>query len=155
MAYIRSTLPIQLGKYYYSLFDAKWAKYLEQFHLRPDDSPQFLIVDWAKNQFWHNVSYATIDSLLKAVQDGTVEPQRYGSAKGALLDHVQELFLEYYPFSVAVPVIALCLLVMLFTKAPEFNQSNPVLNLGGKSGASEVDGKKKNVGGEGESKKEK
>lgn len=121
--FILKAPPPEVEKYYYGLFDGKkWFKFLEQFHVKQEDSPQFLILDAPTKQYWRNETYTKFLDFMMAVSDGTI-PAKMADKTGygdTTFGWIIELFYDYMPYSLAPIFIVLCLVVvMIATPAKE------------------------------------
>jgi hypothetical protein len=95
-------------KYYYGWFDGKvWQKFLEQFNVVPEDSPQVFALNVPKKIFWQNATYKmNVDDFLAAVEDGTVEKKSAGK-KGfdGVMQKLYFAIVEYHPWSVILLIV--------------------------------------------------
>jgi hypothetical protein len=95
-------------KYYYGWFDGKvWEKFLEQFNVVPEDSPQVFALNVPKKTFWQNATYKmNVDDFLAAVEDGTVEKKSAGK-KGfdGVMQKLYFAIVEYHPWSIILLVV--------------------------------------------------
>jgi hypothetical protein len=108
-------------KYNFGWINGKqWNKFLLQFNITADDLPQVLVLDVPTKAYWHDPSHTDIGKFLQAVEDGTVEKREAASASGGgRLNQLVELFFNFYPWSVAILVATLVLLILLILPAPE------------------------------------
>jgi protein disulfide-isomerase-like protein len=95
-------------KYYYGWFDGKvWQKFLEQFDVLPEDSPQIFCLNVPKKQYWQNATYKlNVDDFLADVADGTIERKSAGK-KGfdGVLQKLYFAIVEYQPWSIIFLII--------------------------------------------------
>ena len=95
-------------KYYYGWFDGKvWQKFLEQFNVVPEDSPQVFALNVPKKIFWQNATYKmNVDDFLAAVEDGTVEKKSAGK-KGfdGVMQKLYFAIVEYHPWSIILLIV--------------------------------------------------
>ena len=122
MDFILTIPPETAEKYYFGLFDGKkWSKFLNQFHVKQDENPQYLVLDMPKKQYWRNETYTKLKDFLIAVHDGSIpakSPDKGGFGDGPFA-LIANKFLEYFPYSL-LPVFALiCLIVILVTPSKE------------------------------------
>lgn len=113
-----------VDKYYFGWIDGKqWNKFLTQFNITTDDLPQVVVLDVPTKTYWHDESYNTnIADFIKAVDDGTVQPQEAGHSKGRFeesFNRFLDVFHRYFPWSLAVMVAVIVLLILLVLPAPE------------------------------------
>lgn len=120
MEYIESHPYAEVDEYYYGVFDSKWTKYLEQFGVKVEDNPQFLILDSEKGVYWRNETYTTMSDFVEAVKDESIVAKQKGRDQigETGLHWIAELFMDYYPLSLGMTMVAICLLVMLVTTPP-------------------------------------
>lgn len=103
-------------KYYYGLIDGNvWKRFLEQFDVRPKDTPQIFILDMPTKNYWQNETYKlNIYDFLQAVEDGTVEKKSAGPGgmEGTLIK-VYNFMVANRPWSVILVVLLLVALTVL------------------------------------------
>ena len=112
---IRAPAP-EVEKNYYGLFDGKkWSKFLEQFHVKTEDNPQFLVLDAPTQTYWRNETYTKLMDFMIAVDNGTIpklKADKTGYGNKPFVGPVIELFYKYMPYSLAPPIILLMLLIV-------------------------------------------
>jgi Thioredoxin-like domain/Thioredoxin len=125
MDYILKTPQQLVDKYYYGVFDGKrWSKFLEQFHVKREDNPQFLLLEMGPDRkyvYWRNETYSKFGDFVRAVWDGDIEgkkPDKTGY-RDSPLGFVVELFADYMPFSMGIVIVAVCVIVILVTPTKE------------------------------------
>mmetsp|Transcript_3255 Transcript_3255/g.7146 ORF Transcript_3255/g.7146 Transcript_3255/m.7146 type:complete len:434 (-) Transcript_3255:698-1999(-) len=100
-------------KYYYGIFDGKkWQKYLQQFGVRQEDNPQFMILaptdKPGEKTYWRNETYTKLPDFLKAVENGSIPPRSPEKPQfnDDPMQWMTQKFVQYLPFSV-FPIIML------------------------------------------------
>ncbi|KAG7345953.1 thioredoxin [Nitzschia inconspicua] len=126
MDFVLTTPQETVDKYYYGLFDGKkWQKFLEQFHVKPEDNPQYLVLDMPNKKYWRNETYTKLKDFLIAVYDGSIEaktPDKTGMGDTPFA-WIAEKFMAYFPYSLGPVVILFCLIIILVTPSKEEFQS--------------------------------
>jgi len=109
-------------KYYYGLFDGqKWQKFLQQFDVKQEENPQFLILAPlnlpGEKTYWRNETYTKLPDFLKAVDDGSIPPRSPQKLKfnDDPFRWMTEKFVDYLPFSVIPLFLLLGLIVWTMT----------------------------------------
>jgi protein disulfide isomerase len=108
----------EVEKNYYGLFDGKkWSKFLEQFHVKQEDNPQFLMIDQPKTTYWRNETYTKLLDFMMAVDNGTIPALKadktgFGNTPIA---RIAEIFYDYFPYSLGPIFIVICLIVVMIT----------------------------------------
>jgi thiol-disulfide isomerase/thioredoxin len=101
MEYVTTVPPEQADQYYYGMIDGKkWARFLEQFNVVPEECPQTLVLDVPQKKFWQNSTYTNLFDFMAAVNDGSI-PSDYASKSGqkGYLAKLENMFLGYFPYS--------------------------------------------------------
>lgn len=109
-------------QYYYGMIDGKtWGKFLEQFRVNQADNPQTIILDVPTKTFWQNETYSDIFEFMKAVEDGTLAPDhaKKGSRASGVLGMIERAFLDYFPYSLAVPLLLVCAFVLFLVPSEQ------------------------------------
>ena len=113
-------------KHYYGIFDGKkWQKFLQQFEVKQEDNPQYLILAPLNlpggKTYWRNETYTKLPDFLKAVEDGSIPPRT--PQKPKFTDDpfiwMTETFLRYLPFSIIPIIVLLCVIVWAMTPPAE------------------------------------
>jgi len=99
-------------KRYYGLFDGKkWHKFLQQFGVRQEDNPQYLILNpldfSGEKTYWRNETYTKLNDFLQAVEEGDI-PARHPETKKLSDDPfgwMTNKFMQFFPFSM-IPIVA-------------------------------------------------
>jgi hypothetical protein len=109
-------------KYYYGVFDGKkWSKFLEQFKVKEEDNPQYIMLDMPNKQYWRNETYTKLVDFLQAVNDGSIPPMapdKNGVGDSAF-GRMAEIFMAYFPYSLLPVTILIFLIVFLVTPSHE------------------------------------
>ena len=97
-------------------------KFLRQFRVKPQDNPQYIILDLPGKTYWRNETYTKLADFLKATEDGSIPPRNpektnFKEDPGAW---ITDKFVQYMPFSV-VP-IAVLLGVIIYAVTPPSDQ---------------------------------
>ena len=90
--------------YYYGIMDGKkFSKFLEQFNVLQEHTPQFLVLDVPTKTYWQNETYGNLFHFMKAVDNGEITSAvvSRSSAQG-LLNKLEFMFLHYFPYSLIV-----------------------------------------------------
>jgi len=96
------------NKYYYGWFNGKlWQKFLTQFDIIPEESPQVFLLNVPKKAYWQDAKYKmNVDDFLAAVQDGTIEKKTAGKQGfDAGVERLKYAIIEYRPWSIVILVI--------------------------------------------------
>jgi len=75
-----------IEKYYFGWMDGKkWAKFLEQFEIKHDDTPRFFVLDVPKRVYWQDPVYKdkTLLEFVKDVDSGAIAPKESTGLRGA------------------------------------------------------------------------
>lgn len=125
MEYILKTPQPIVDKYYYGLFDGKrWSKFLDQFHVKQEDNPQFLVLEMGADRKWNyrrDESYLKFGNFMKAVLEDTIpsmKPDKNGH-RDSLLGFIADMFIDHMPYSLGIIVVAVCVIVILVTPSQE------------------------------------
>lgn len=114
---IRAPQP-EVEKNYYGLFDGKkWSKFLEQFHVKSEDNPQFLMLDAPAQTYWRNETYTKLMDFMIACDNGTIKPlkaDKTGYGNTPFFGPIIELFYKYMPYSLAPILVVVMLLIVVF-----------------------------------------
>jgi protein disulfide-isomerase-like protein len=98
------------NKYYYGWFDGRqWNKFLDQFNVKPEDSPQVFVLHVPDKKFWQNATYGIdIDKFLADVSNGTIKPGSAGSQGIQIVfDRIYNALVMYRPYSVVLLVLVI------------------------------------------------
>ena len=112
-------------RYYYGVFDGKkWQKFLQQFGVKQEDNPQYLILDPLDKPgktYWRNETFTKLTDFLVAVDDGTIPPRKPEKTKfsNAPFEWMTQKFVEFMPFSVVPIVILLSVIIYVVTPSSE------------------------------------
>uniref|UniRef100_A0A7S3LCV5 Thioredoxin domain-containing protein n=1 Tax=Amphora coffeiformis TaxID=265554 RepID=A0A7S3LCV5_9STRA len=103
-------------EYYYGWFDGRqWAKFLAQFNVLPEESPQVFMLNVPDKKFWQNATYGTnVADFVAAVKDGTLDQASAGAQGMEMI--VQKLYyamVEYRPWSVVVVVLLVVMIAVM------------------------------------------
>mmetsp|Transcript_9163 Transcript_9163/g.19843 ORF Transcript_9163/g.19843 Transcript_9163/m.19843 type:complete len:436 (+) Transcript_9163:90-1397(+) len=118
MEFILRAPKAYVEKRYYGLFDGKkWHKFLQQFEVKQEDNPQFMIfapLDLpGEKTYWRNETYTKLNDFLKAVEEGEVPPRH--PAKKKVSDDpfgwMTDKFMQFFPFSM-IPIAVLTVLIV-------------------------------------------
>lgn len=91
-------------KYFYGIIDGKkFNRFLEQFNVKEDDIPQFLVLDVPSKTFWQNETYTNLFEFMKAIESGEVASAiATKSGANGILAKFEHLFINYLPYSLIV-----------------------------------------------------
>jgi hypothetical protein len=125
---LKAPQPI-VDKYYYGLFDGKrWSKFLDQFQVKHEDNPQFLVLEMGANRkwnYWRDNSYSNFGDFMKAVWDESIpskKPDKNGNGDSPFSF---DMFIDYMPYSLVIVVVAVLVIVILVTMSQE--DSRPII----------------------------
>jgi len=125
MDYILRSPEAIVQKHYYGIFDGKkWQKFLQQFGVKQEDNPQYLILaplDQPGKTFWRNETYTKLTDFLVAVDDGTIPPREPEKPKfnDAPFEWMTQKFVEFMPFSIFPVLVLLGVIIYLVTPSSE------------------------------------
>lgn len=121
LSYAASLSPKEADKYYYGIMDGgKWAKFLAQFNVLPEDNPQLIILDMPAKTFIQNSTYKNVIDFMKAVESGEIELQKVSKPKKeGVLDQIERLFVDNFPYSILVVLAIVFGLVLVLVPRPE------------------------------------
>jgi len=102
----------------------KWQKFLQQFGVKQEDNPQYLILDPLDKPgktYWRNETFTKLTDFLVAVDDGTIPPRKPEKTKfgNAPFEWMTQKFVEFMPFSVVPIVILLSVIIYVVTPSSE------------------------------------
>lgn len=102
--------------YYFGWFDGRqWSKFLAQFNVKPEDSPQIFMLNVPDKKFWQNATFGTdVDGFVAAVRDGTLSTGSAGAQGVELV--MQKLYyamVEYRPWSVVLVVLVVVIIAVM------------------------------------------
>lgn len=119
------------NQYYYGWIDVKqWAKFLAQFNVLPEESPQIFVLNVPDKRFWQSATYGTdVGGLLAAIQDGSLKPGTAGpGGVQGVIDRLYSLLVNYRPWSVVVlvlVVVAVAVAIASLVSPPEYPHELP------------------------------
>jgi hypothetical protein len=119
--YISHTADVKADQYYYGIIDGKkWARFLEQFRVVPEETPQMIILDVPTKKFWQNSTYSNMFEFMKAVEDEVITSDFSSPSgkKGALAKY-ENLFLSYFPYSLGVLLLLVVGVVICLVPSSE------------------------------------
>ena len=125
MDYILRSPQDIVQKHYYGIFDGKkWQKFLQQFGVKQENNPQFLILaplDQPGKTYWRNETYTKLTEFLVAVDDGTIPPRIPERTKFSddPFKWMTNKFVQFMPFSVVPIVVLLGVIIYLATPSSE------------------------------------
>jgi hypothetical protein len=101
--------------YLFGWFDCHMFKrFLEQFNIKPEDSPQVFVLNVPDKTFWQNATYKlNVHDFLEAVQDGII-PSATAGNKGleGIFNKFMSFMVNYRPWSVVLVVTILILVIV-------------------------------------------
>lgn len=112
-------------KYYFGIIDGKkWAKFLEQFKVVPEDNPQMIVMDVPTKTFWQNSTYKNMVEFMKAIDEGEIEKQvATKPEKTGTIAKMEAVFVENFPWSLIV--LLLLIFGMVFFLVPSADDMRP------------------------------
>lgn len=121
LSYAGSLSPKEAEKYYFGIMDGgKWAKFLSQFNVEPEENPQMIVMDVSTKKFYQNSTYKNMVEFMKAVDDGEIEQLTANKPKKTgILAMVETLFIDNFPYSLIVILVLVFGLVFLLVPAAE------------------------------------
>jgi hypothetical protein len=127
--YISNTEEAKADQYYYGIIDGKkWAKFLDQFRVVPEEIPQMIILNVPTKMFWQNSTYSNMFEFMKAVEDEVIMSDHSSpSGKKGSLAKFENIFMKYFPYSLGVLLllvvgIVICLVPSSEGLRPPFNR---------------------------------
>eukprot|EP00536_Pseudo-nitzschia_multiseries_P002916 jgi/Psemu1/284062/fgenesh1_pg.41_\ len=126
MEFILKAPQAYVEKRYYGLFDGKkWHKFLQQFGVKQEDNPQYLILnplDMAgEKTYWRNETYTKLSDFFQAIEEGDI-PARHPEKKKLSDDPfgwMTDKFVQFFPFSMVPIVVLIALIVWAMTPPME------------------------------------
>ncbi len=121
MSYAASLNPKDAEKYYFGIMDGgKWAKFLTQFNVVPEENPQMIVMDVPTKKFYQNSTYKNMVEFMQAVEAGEIEQLTASKpTQKGLLGKVESLFLDNFPYSLIVLLLLVFGLVFLLVPSAD------------------------------------
>lgn len=107
--------------YYYGIMDGKkFSKFLEQFNVQQEHTPQFLVLNVPTKTYWQNETYGNLFDFMKAIDNGEITSAVASrSAAQGLLNKLEFMFLHYFPYSMIVLLLFVAGFVFLLIPPAE------------------------------------
>lgn len=114
----------------------KWDKFLDQFHVRRENLPEFFVVDVPSRMYWQDSSVRVISDFISGVRDGAIASRESeGKSKSGPMDDLMQAFVNYMPWSLGVLFVLFAAVFMLAMRmgndvygpnAPAIRQRRPL-----------------------------
>eukprot|EP00980_Cylindrotheca_fusiformis_P001973 scaffold443_cov125-Cylindrotheca_fusiformis.AAC.22 len=108
-------------KYYYGILDGKkFNKFLEQFNVKEENVPQFLVFDVPSKTYWQNETYTNLFEFMKAIENGELPSSMVTKSGGnGVLAKIEHYFVKFFPYSVVVLLLIVIVFMWLIIPAYE------------------------------------